>query len=283
MNSLRAGHFLVLIVGINFVSGANILFYWGVSGYSHRISIWPLVEALSERGHKITFFSPYESRDPPNPKYTIQDIVPKNLSRDLGYANMDFVGNRLENGPKGASDLWQEYYKGSLRGCKSILEDPEIIQWAKTSHFDLIVMDSLLVECGYAFVHHFKAPHIHYSPSTHFPPMMETYRNPDENIPEFQYFYPIDMTLVQRIHNVLTNLHWRWSKYTEAFPYIEKLATKAFGWDETPDLDAIERNVSLVLVSGHYSIDLPRSLPPLFVDVAGMHTTPAKKPLPEVS
>jgi glucuronosyltransferase len=271
-----------LMSSSNIASGANILFYWGVSGYSHRISVWPLIEKLAEKGHNITFFSPYPSRNPPDPKFKIIDIVPKNLSRDLGLANIDFLQIRLEKGPQGASDLWDDYFESGIRGCKSLMENPEVIEWVRTSSFDLVVFDLLWNECGYAFMDHFKAPRIDYSPSSLFPWLQESFRIPEENVPDMQYFPPLEMTFVQRVQNLLRPLYWRWKKYSEMFPVEEEMAKKAFGLSQAPNYDEIEKNVSLVFVSDHHSIDFPRSLPPLFVNVAGIHCRDEIKPLPKV-
>lgn len=58
------------------VDSANIVFYFAVSSYSHRIPAWPLVEALADQGHNVTFVSPFPSKSP-NPK--VNDYTPKKL------------------------------------------------------------------------------------------------------------------------------------------------------------------------------------------------------------
>ena len=63
-----------LIIGGN---GENILFFHPVSTYSHRISVWPLVQKLVAKGHQITFISPYPSKVP---LANVTDIVPEPMS-----------------------------------------------------------------------------------------------------------------------------------------------------------------------------------------------------------
>src|SRR5271156_4481341 len=53
---------VVLVAGIiNFqpelVSGANILIYMGLSGPSHFISFFPVIQALGDRGHNLTLLT----------------------------------------------------------------------------------------------------------------------------------------------------------------------------------------------------------------------------------
>lgn len=70
--------FLLFLTYFGTAHTANIVFYFGISSYSHRVPAWPLAEALAEKGHNITFVSPYPSKNP-NPK--IKDFVPKNLKK----------------------------------------------------------------------------------------------------------------------------------------------------------------------------------------------------------
>lgn len=149
----------------NYVHGANILFYFAVSGYSHRISVWPIIEALANSGHSVTFLSGYPSKNPsshPN----ITDFVPQNLNKDLGVADLDFIGLRLKNGVSATDDLWNLYYKLSINTCQALMQKQEYMEWINKSSFDLIVINALFNECGFGLVHKFKAKHIMYSPTS---------------------------------------------------------------------------------------------------------------------
>lgn len=71
----------LVLVAINYFiessNGENILFFHPVSTYSHRISVWPLVKKLVEKGHQITFISPFDNKTPlPN----VTDIKPEPMS-----------------------------------------------------------------------------------------------------------------------------------------------------------------------------------------------------------
>lgn len=60
----------------------------GCGSYSMRIAIWLLIEALSEKGHQVTYVSAYESRKAPQPG--IHDYVPKNLQRWWSQVEAEF-------------------------------------------------------------------------------------------------------------------------------------------------------------------------------------------------
>jgi glucuronosyltransferase len=62
---------------------------------------------------------------------------------------------------------------------------------------------------------------------------------------------------------------------------MDKIAKKYFG-NSTSLPSEIERNISLVMVNTHFSVDYPRPLVPAMIEVGGMHITPGKE-LPLVS
>src|SRR5689334_20755883 len=96
--------FLTLL-STHFVTSSNILFFWAVSGYSHRVAIWPLVEKLADKGHKITFLSQYEPKTP-KPHPNISEMVPEDLVVDVGFRDLDFISIRLNEGVEGIQNLW---------------------------------------------------------------------------------------------------------------------------------------------------------------------------------
>ncbi|ODM95813.1 UDP-glucuronosyltransferase 1-3 [Orchesella cincta] len=69
--------FLVQIFLIPNGHSENILFFHPVSTYSHRISVWPLVQRLVAKGHQITFISPYPNK---TPLANVTDLVPEPMS-----------------------------------------------------------------------------------------------------------------------------------------------------------------------------------------------------------
>ncbi|XP_021955947.1 UDP-glucuronosyltransferase 2B20-like [Folsomia candida] len=270
--------FVVLLMAET--NSENILFYWGVSGYSHRISVWGLIDKLVEKGHKVTFISPYEAKVPyfhPN----ITDIVPMNLAEDVGIIRIDFISMRLKNGVQAIDDLWYEYYDAGIRGCKSLMQNEQVLKWINESSYDLVILNALYNDCGYGLVHKFQAPHIMYTTTTHFPWFKDAYGFPDENLPEMEFHYPLEMTFVQSIRNLVSGLYWQWKRHTELFPILEPLLRSALKIPDLPPLHEIEMNTSLIFTNTHPSEEFPRSLPPNVVEIGGIHCSDDRKPLPQ--
>jgi glucuronosyltransferase len=267
----------LLIFIISQTYGANILFYWSISGYSHRISVWPLVERLTAVGHNVTFFSPLP---PKVPNANVTEV-----SSASGFKNIaatDFVSARIHSGPKGIEALWSNYLDFGFSNCEGILSDPAVIDWVKRSSYDLVVINSLLNDCGYGFAHKFKARYIIYEPTSPFGWSNDAYGYPDENYPLMDYHYPAEMTFMQRVWNGLRPLYWQFFRHWYTFPRIEAILKEKLNISDMPPISEMEKNSSLSLLYSHFSEEFPRSLPPSVIPIGGMHCTDNIKPLNEV-
>jgi glucuronosyltransferase len=158
--------FVIIVYFAHLLQGEKILFYFAVSGYSHRISVWPIIEKLADSGHSVTLLSPYPAKvlqSHPN----ITDYVPEGLATDLGIMDLDFIGLRLTQGVAATDNLWDVYYKLSISACEALMRKQEFIEWVTRSSFDLVVVNALYNECGYGLVHKFQSKHVVYYPSSH--------------------------------------------------------------------------------------------------------------------
>lgn len=166
---LTASIFLVLFAmqHIQFGNAANILFFWGMSGYSHRITIWPLVEKLAANGHNITYFSPHAPKTKYKPNPNITEIIPDNLFSRIGM-DYDPAEIRLKGGVKAVEDLWPGYLDSGVKMCEFITTDKDMLNWANTASFDLVVVNALFNDCGFAYAYKFNAPTIVFSSSSLF-------------------------------------------------------------------------------------------------------------------
>lgn len=158
---------LVCLVGANSVQSANILFFFGFSGHSHRITVWPLVQALADRGHKVTFYSPFEPKKPtthPNiTEMVVQDIY------DMAGFDFDPAEIRVKGGIQAIDAMWPGFIEMGVQLCEGLVNHKKTIEWAKTASFDLVFINALFNDCGYGLAHKFKAPTILYSTTSVFP------------------------------------------------------------------------------------------------------------------
>jgi glucuronosyltransferase len=259
------------------VHSANILFYWPFASYSHRISVWPLVERLVQEGHNVTFFAAQPPKSP-NPKVT-------EISAASGYAAVklpDFVSLRFAGGMDAIDNSWSSYFDWGIKICNNLLNDSNIKEWIHKSTFDLVVINGLFNDCGYGLAHKFKAPYIMYGSSAPFGWWSESYGYPDENYPEMQFHYPEDMTFLQRVSNALRPLYWKFLRQYYMFPRLEAIFRDTLNLTDVPSIAQMERNVSLVFVNINVAEEFPRALPPSVIPIGGMHCKDTVKQLPVV-
>lgn len=65
-------------------------------------------------------------------------------------------------------------------------------------------------------------------------------------------------------------------------PRMEDAAKEFFSPYTFPDLEELERNMSLLIYNNHFSLNGARPLLPGVIDTGGMHIKPKSEPLPKV-
>ncbi len=277
--------FLVLIVSCTLlaktVNAANILFYFGMSTYSHRIIAWPLVEALVERNHTLTFFQPDKNKNP-NPKVT--EINP----RIDGISNkVNFMVERLEMGHRRL--LLSLTYRLPQIGanlCDMFLQDPKVVDWIKNNKFDLIVIDALFNECAYGIAHLHKAKVIIFGTSHPFGWMPDALGYPSETswLPELHFSFDLPLNFVNRVLVELSIMYFNVIRHL-SFPKVEKVLRERLNIPDMPSIPDMMANTSLMFTNTHFSEELARSHPPNVVSIGGMNCKGKSqlKAIPKVS
>jgi len=111
-----------LAVPLNLCESAQIVFYFATSPHGHRVGVWPLVSALAQKGHKITFISSFDSSTSPINSATVNEINVKPVIDGFGplfYANKDSITFRKEGI---AQTIWDVTALNTLFKCESILQ-----------------------------------------------------------------------------------------------------------------------------------------------------------------
>lgn len=118
-------HALLLINPPTPSSASNILFFHLIATSSHRTSIWPLVERLVEKGHKITYIFPAENRDGSHPN--IEVIFPSKMLPIVKHFVGDFdINYRLND----SVTSWTiQAFSQSRDLCEAFYDSPETQKW----------------------------------------------------------------------------------------------------------------------------------------------------------
>ncbi len=128
------------------VESAEILFYGSVGTHSMRISMLPLMEALAEKGHNVTYLHAFHNFEDPNKKSKINYYTPKKWSEEMkDWDDLLDIFEIRKTG--GNSNMWLGFQDFGILACQAMYSDPEYVNWVKTSKFDLVVMESVVNEC----------------------------------------------------------------------------------------------------------------------------------------
>ncbi|CAL8100648.1 unnamed protein product [Orchesella dallaii] len=276
---MRTEIFLVVILTASHVQGASILFFHNVASYSHRVATWPLAQALAQRGHQVTVLSPFYFKEPnPNITEIVPDSVEKYVDRWLG-SEFD-INLRVT---KTISPLVSHIFSFGIETCKLFLTSPELQDWLnKTRTLDLVIIDNAVAECGVGIAYKYKAKHIFFNTVISHPHENDFLGLVPESfaIPELEDNPLVaPMSFFDRLRNTVTSLIWM-NVHSSYIQDVDNLIRTHLQAENMPYLYDLARNASLVLYTGDPVTDFPRSHPPMFVNVAGMHCQASGKPLP---
>lgn len=270
----------LLFTIITTIRGENILFAHFFGSYSHRGSTGRLAEALSNRGHNVTYISPHYPKEP-NPNIT--EVVPIQVSdfnEHLHNTKFD-ISHRVTGK---VSRVIDEILNLSYDSCEVMLASNEFKDWLKTTQkMDLVIVDNFLAECGIGLAHKLGAKYATFGTVRSLPYEYDAlgYLPESSSVPELEVF-PLQppFGFFSRISNALMSVHFHFWHYLHLIK-IDSLIRNSLNSPDMPFIGDLMRNVSLAFYTGDVFSDYPRALPPNFVNVAGVHCKEPSNILPE--
>ncbi|KAK9870918.1 hypothetical protein WA026_009880 [Henosepilachna vigintioctopunctata] len=272
---------IIFIVLLNFsglTHGYNILAVFTHPGKSHQWIFSPIVRTLSEKGHKLTVIS-HDSFKISNANY--KEIVlsdPESVGHDVVDLSIWLKLPRWIVQSCNAYILVTE----GLKACNQTLSNKDVQKLLHSDEkFDLIFSELFNNECVQSFVHKFQAPLVGISSSTMMPWHNDRFANPDNPsyIPNNHLWFSNKMGFFDRLTNLIGNFYYH-MMYQLYFESNKALLEHHLG-TKIPDLAAMTRNTSLILINSHFSFSFSRPLVPGVVEIGGIHMQSAEKKLPE--
>lgn len=273
---------LLFFIGWNMdhVSAAKILGLMSTPSPSHHIWNRALMLALAARGHQVTVLSPNPEKQP---VANHTDIVIEKAYERLEDSNYNYEAMSTMTFIENAR-IWFLWGQDACEFGMSTKGVQKLMSLQGKEKFDLIIIDITLEECFLGFVPMFGYPPVIAITAYVSPPWYNTMvGNPQ--ILSFTSMQTLPftdhMTFGQRMVNFLLHNYMLYYRNFHHLPAMDNIAKKYFG-NSAPLPSEIERNVSLVMVNTHFSMDYPLPLVPAMIPVGGMHITPGKE-LPKVS
>lgn len=255
---------------------AKILGVFNIASVSHQVVFQPIWKELSLRGHEVTIMSPNPLRDPSLVNLTEIDLsflykdfddLKKDLAQSLDHwAIMDMMSNFLEV-------TIEELFK--YKDVQELVND-------NNTKFDVVLVEAI-TPALFAFAAKYQCPLIGVASLSTTNDGHELVGNPNHPIlyPEVITAYPEDMTFLQKVDSVLFDIYSRYLYSYKMYPTMNRISKKYFG-EDTPDLQDIGKNMSMLFLNTNPILHRPRSYGPNVIQMGRMHLKP-KKPLPNVS
>ncbi|CAL8137636.1 unnamed protein product [Orchesella dallaii] len=263
--------------------GENILVYGAIATPSIRISMMPYMEALADKGHNVTYVTNIKAVDNFSKHPGIHEYLPKKWTALLSSSWEEEETFYSVRKNKGMIKSWYELPNLGVTACENLYSDSEFVEWVKSSNFDLVIVESLVNECGYGLAHLFGAKLIVYCSTTILPPFNDALGFPVESpyISDFIFNFPPgnQMSFLERFVNAINPVVYTLIRRHFYLPSLEEITKKGLGLTELPSFADIEKNASLVMLTTHFSLDYPRSMPPNAILVGGAVVSKMKKPL----
>uniref|UniRef100_A0A2A4IU38 UDP-glycosyltransferase n=1 Tax=Heliothis virescens TaxID=7102 RepID=A0A2A4IU38_HELVI len=269
---------IIAIFAIQNVQSANILGIFPHVGKSHFLAFEPLLKDLARRGHQVTVVSFFPQNDPPA-NYT--DVSLRKIAEVRKEAvNLQVFekSNKLMNSLGLKMFLTQIFAFRplsdlALNVCSGLVKFPPLAQVLQ-KHYDVVLVENFNSDCvlGLLHIYKIKAPVI----SLLSCPMMQWSAsrigltdNPSF-VPTITSQTSLISSFLERLENSAMYVYFKlWFRY--AVQVKERAIIEKRFQRRIPDLDVLAKNISMMLVNTHHSLNGVRPLLPGVVEVGGMH------------
>ncbi|RZC32757.1 UDPGT and/or Glyco tran 28 C domain containing protein, partial [Asbolus verrucosus] len=269
---------LLFVLILNNAQSAKILGIFPVPAPSHYILGSALMKGLAEKGHDVTFISPYREKNPPKTgsyrDITLTRFVEESERR---RKEMNMFEKENMNGFITAAMM-----SSMLTQLSELTLNHSNVQQLLNSDekFDVVIVEQFLNEAHKAFATHFKAPLILFSTvgASAWVNLLVGNPAPPSYVPSLLLSYSCNMTFTERVVNSLMHLFTECLHNFYLNPKQDQLIKKYF--PNGPNLNDVLYNASIVLMNSHPSTNQAVPYVPNMIDIGGFHVkTP--KPLPK--
>ncbi|KAG4068827.1 hypothetical protein HA402_004975 [Bradysia odoriphaga] len=268
---------ILCLAQLDIVKSAKILGFFATMSQSHFIVEEPVMRELAKRGHEVTVVTSYKQAGEPLKNYRYIDI-PDFLNRP----EIELFRTSATTGKGMGFVQGYKMITQLMRVSLDYINHDKFLP-LKNETFDLLVFGWFMNDYALGLSGHFKCPSVIISPNVNFYTMRKLAGNPSSisTIPGIFVDYVTPMSFFQRVKNIGFYLMEYVIMEGMNQLFMKQLYSEGFPPSEYPSYDEILKNVSLVLVTQHFSGRTPEPLLPNVIEVEGMHVKKEPSPLPE--
>ncbi|XP_031777616.1 UDP-glucuronosyltransferase 2C1-like [Nasonia vitripennis] len=279
----RTATSLVALLLIGLQSGVNclrILAIFPLNSYSHSAMCHSLAKGLTARGHELDVYSFYRLKNPP-PNYRGYSLARglTDFSNNMSYD----IAMQLQPSLS-PSSMKNAFEKIGTPICR-LMELPVFNDLReknlKDGPYDLVIVEVFMADCYLAWGRHLNIPMVGVATR----PLIDGYNdalgNPFNSAvtPGSNTGFQNPMNFWERLVNTITSkLLNMISRYfmAEQDIYVERIFGPGY-----PTVSELEKDLDLLLINSHLSLEDPSAITPAIIPVAGIHIADDDTKLPE--
>ncbi|KAB5528240.1 hypothetical protein PHYPO_G00138040 [Pangasianodon hypophthalmus] len=270
------------------VNGGSVLVW--PAGASHFLNMIPVLDALMDRGHRVTVLVPSAALHRDVRQAARFDLLFFNVSvsdSELRLLLEDFLRFSIHDMERASLlHMHAEFYRLysrkqdlTLSYCEGTLRYPPLMEQLRRARFDAVLADPVY-PCGDLMAHALGVPFVYtfrFSIAHTVERLCGASATPPAYVPGAISGFTDRMSFTQRVRNVL--FYWSqdamavslWRKYDQ---YYSQYLGKPTSYCE------MMGRADIWLIRAYWDFEFPRPLLPNFIYVGGLHCTPAE-PLPK--
>ncbi|XP_057373339.1 UDP-glycosyltransferase UGT5-like [Daphnia carinata] len=262
--------FMYLLLATSYIEAYNILILTPITSPSHSFVFKPLVEALVERGHLVTYWNGLQSSKSgsSDSRGKLRLLMSPNLVKMNTQHEIDF------NDRDSQFTLFFRLPRTMVTYCRVVYEDPVFHQLMHSKErYDLIIVDGFVNDCILFLAEILDVPFVYLSCLAPPPWLLYQIGSP---LALEQFPNPVGhrdkMNLWQRLFNSVTTVLAIYIHRWLILPLIENVASQTLGINNLTSIVEIEnRYLSLLLVNSHFSVNYHLPTASAVVQVGGIH------------
>ena len=247
----------------------NILAIFPHNGRSHHIFFTALVEELASRQHNVTVINYHPVPALPN----LRQISLQDKENESDQVNIEEHLKILSRSD--FSVAYEEAYGCqhlANTNCKKLINNREVQDLiSSAAHFDVVIVEQFVTDCGLAVAYKLNAPAIGMASHILFP---WTYSrlgalNHPAYVPNHFFASGTYPNMWNKIKGAIINFGMN-TFYTHVTQRIDSEIVNEV-YPDTPHLEELGKKMSLIMINLYFPLTGPRLYSPNVIEIGGMH------------
>ncbi|ALC42052.1 CG4302, partial [Drosophila busckii] len=276
---------LLALQQLDFGAGARILASFIFPGKSHFMMTSALIRELVQRGHEVTFITPFSlANENLGASYTEILLPQYNFWPTCKHIKVTNAKTVLDMTDVPRNTFLEMVMLMGLESTDFAFEQPELLKLInakdKVGKYDLLLTEQFFNEGALILAHLYQIPSITvttFGYASYIDSIVGVV-TPYSYVPHLYIPYSPRMSLWERTHSLYHTLYEEGLRKFWYYPAQDAILRKHLAniLPEVPTIKQLERNISLILLNSHMPLEHPKPLAFNTIPVGGLHIKPPK-------